>query len=288
MSEKFSIVVPSYNQADTIGQTLDSLIAQQADVDLEILVIDGGSDKETLDEIRHREGHISVFVSEPDHGQTDALIKGFSRASGEILGWLNSDDLLLPGALKCVLNEFETSPDLDLVYGDMLVIDCENNVIKRQREIDFDLDILLWVYNYIPQPSTFWTRSVYESVGGLDSSKQCAMDFDLWMKLLKSGANFRHVDQYLSCFRFYEDQKNQKFRKISDLEDREILDNYLSRIPDDSEIKRRKMMNKIRRVVKRFTSGHYTKNNLDLAINDWIKNTPNHYLSLEKKSSKVA
>ncbi len=288
MSLKFSIVVPSYNQADTIGQTLDSLIAQQVDVDLEIIVIDGGSDSDTIDEITKREGFLSYWVSEPDQGQTDALIKGFDVATGGIYGWLNSDDILLPGSLKAVASKFDSDNHLDLVYGDMLVIDRENKIIKQQREMDFDIEVLLWVYNYIPQPSTFWTKKIYNRVGGLDRYKQCAMDFDLWMKMLKVGGKFEHIDQYLSCFRFYEEQKNQRYRKISDLEDQEIRDNYLSRNPSQFEVNIKRCLNKTRRVIKRFTSGKYTSKGVDKTLYEWIKKTPVQDKSQEITKSKAA
>ncbi len=288
MSKKFSIVVPSYNQGGTIGQTLDSLIAQKQDVDLEIIVMDGGSTDETCQEIRMREANISKWVSQPDAGQADALIKGYSFTTGEILGWLNSDDLLLPGALKKVSKVFSTQVDIDLVYGDMLVIDCENEVIKKQREIDFDSDVLLWVYNYIPQPSAFWTRRAYDQSGGLDRFKHCAMDYELWVRMLSSGAKFKHIAEYLSCFRVYASQKNQRYRSISDLEDLEVRDNFLSRHPSKAELRFKYYWHKTRRVTKRFLAGHYTHGKIDPSLEQWIYDVPKQICFPETETLKAA
>ena len=254
----FSFVVPCLNHSAFLGECLESLVSQRDDdVELEIYVIDGGSTDETRLLLECFDDKLTGWTSEPDRGQTHALLKGFARSTGDVMGWLNADDILVPGALSRVARFFEQRPHVDIVYGDAEWIDKQGEFIKNKKEIAFDLDILLWDYCYLPQSSTFWRRSAWERTTGLDETLFCAMDYDLWLKLAASGARFEHMRGVLSRQRIYPEQKNQRFRAISDQEDRLLRERFLSRPIGETERLARKCLHKARRIGKRFAVGAY-------------------------------
>jgi glycosyltransferase involved in cell wall biosynthesis len=200
-----SIVTCSYQQARFLDATMRSVLAQQYPA-LEYIVVDGGSDDGSKAIIERHANKLAWWVSEPDHGQTDALIKGFAQAHGDICGWLCSDDLLLPQALQRVSAYFRDHPEVDVVFGDSLWIDANGALIKPKREMPFNRFVFLHGYNYVPQPSTFWRRSLYEQVGGLTPGFDIAMDNDLWEKFSRHS-RIAHMPVYLSCMRYYLEQK---------------------------------------------------------------------------------
>jgi len=253
-----SIVVPSFNQALYLEACLESVLGQASEgLEIEALVIDGGSEDGSREIIERYADRLTYWVSEPDRGQTHALIKGFERSAGEIMCWVNSDDYLAPGALAKVAGFFKGHPDIDVLYGDMVWVDRDGSFLKMKREIAFDLDIFLWDYNYIPQPSTFWRRSIWERSGGLDENLECAMDYDLWLKFVKAGARFAHLPEVLSYMRTYPEQKNRRLRAISDEEDLRLREAFLGRKIGRVERARKKLWHKARRVLKRLAVGAY-------------------------------
>ena len=207
---KISIVTPSYNHAPYIEATMRSVL-DQGYPNLEYIVIDGGSDDGSAEVIERYSDHLAYWVSEPDNGQTDALIKGFERSTGEIMGWVCSDDLLEPTALHEVAQTFRQNPEWQAVYGDGVWTDTENRTVARRKEIDFNRFIFLYDYNYIWQPSTFWRRGIYEKVGGLDSRWNLAMDADLWLRF-SEFTDLHHVPRQWSRMRSYPEQKNKRLR----------------------------------------------------------------------------
>jgi glycosyltransferase involved in cell wall biosynthesis len=215
-----SIVTCSYQQSRYLEQTLRSVLDQRYPA-LEYIVIDGGSTDGSAEIIRRHAAGLAHWVSEPDGGQTQALIKGFARARGEVCGWLCSDDLLLPGALRAVGEFFDAHPGVDAVYGDALWIDAEGRFLRPKREIGFSRFVLLHDHNYIPQPSMFWRRSLYEAVGGLDARFELAMDADLWERF-SARARIEHMPAYLSCMRWYPAQKTRARRTEALAEDARI------------------------------------------------------------------
>jgi glycosyltransferase involved in cell wall biosynthesis len=205
-----SIVTCSYQQSRYLGQAMRSVLEQHYPA-LEYLVIDGASRDGSAEIIRRHASSLAYWVSEPDGGQTQALIKGFVRARGEVLGWLCSDDLMLPGALRTVGEYFAAHPEVDALYGDALWIDAEGRYLRPKREMDFSRFVLLYDHNYIPQPSMFWRRSLYEAVGGLDPRFELAMDADLWERF-SARTRIVHLPVYLSCMRWYASQKTRARR----------------------------------------------------------------------------
>lgn len=216
-SVSISLVTCSYQQGAFIEATMRSVLDQHYPA-LEYMVIDGSSSDGTVDIIRRYADRLSYWVSEPDRGQSDALIKGFARARGEIQGWLCSDDLLLPGALESVGRYFATHPEVEAVYGDALWIDAAGNHLRTKKESGFHRLAFMFDHNYIPQPSMFWRRSLYEKVGGLDPEFHLAMDFDLWERF-SQVTRIAHIPRYLSCMRFYPEQKTRALKPQGRVED---------------------------------------------------------------------
>lgn len=212
-----SIVTCSYQQGRFIDATLRSVLDQGYPA-LEYLVIDGGSTDESVAVIQRHAHRLAHWVSEPDRGQTDALAKGFARSSGEILGWLCSDDLLLPGALQAVGRYFADHPGVDCVFGDALWIDAQGRPLRPKKEMGWSRTVFLFDHNYLAQPSVFWRRSLFERVGGLDRQWNLAMDADLWLRFARVSRP-HHLPQYLSCMRFYPEQKTRALKPAGRRED---------------------------------------------------------------------
>jgi glycosyltransferase involved in cell wall biosynthesis len=201
-----SIVTPVLNQAAFIGQTIESVLGQRVSP-LEYVVIDGGSVDGTPDVIARYGKQLSYFDSRKDRGQSHALNKGFAWTKGEILGWVNGDDLLLPGALETVARFFASHPEVDVVYGDRIVIDGEGRETGRWMLPSHSDRILSWV-DYVPQETLFWRRRLWERVGSyIDESFQFAMDWDLLVRFRDCGARFHHLPRLIGAFRVHSAQK---------------------------------------------------------------------------------
>jgi glycosyltransferase involved in cell wall biosynthesis len=224
MLPKISVVVPSFNQAKYLELTLCSILDQNYPI-LELIVIDGGSKDESPEIIRKYEKHMKFWCSEPDGGQVRGIIKGFSHATGEILCFLNSDDLLEPGSLREVGEYFSSHPHVDVAYGNSTWIDASGTFLRRQKEIFFSRFLWMYTYNYIPGMSTFWRRTIYDRVGGLNPTFQLAFDADLWIRFSEHGT-IKHVARQWSRMRYYPEQKNRRLREQSDQEDRAIRLRY--------------------------------------------------------------
>lgn len=179
-----SIVTPSLNQGAFIEETIRS-VAEQDHPRLEHIVVDGGSSDETI-RILERYRPRLRYVSEPDAGQAAAINKGFRSSKGEILAWLNSDDVYEPGAVSAAVAFLGERPDLMLVYGDATLVDAQGRVIGPCANVEpFDLDRLVHHLDFIVQPAAFFRREAFEAVGGLDESLHWSMDYDLWLKIAR-------------------------------------------------------------------------------------------------------
>jgi glycosyltransferase involved in cell wall biosynthesis len=217
-----SLVTCSFQQGRYLEQTIRSVLAQRYPA-LEYVVIDGGSTDASVAIIERYASALAYWVSEPDRGQTDALIKGFARSSGELCGWLCSDDLLLPGALHAVGEFFGRHPRVMAAYGDALWIDAAGRFLRPKREMPFNRFVLLHDHNYVPQPSMFWRRALYDAVDGLDRGFDLAMDADLWARF-SAQTRIAHIPRYLSCMRSYPEQKTRSRRDEGRREDGRIRD----------------------------------------------------------------
>lgn len=197
-----SIVTPSLNQGAYIEETIRS-VAEQDYPRVEHIVVDGGSTDGTL-AILAQHPHLQ-WLSEPDRGQADAIDKGFRLATGEILAWLNADDLLLPGAIAAAVETIRET-GCGLVHGGWRQIDEAGRTIGDVPAVPFDLRHQLNHANRVAQPGSFFTRAAYEAAGGIDASYRYAMDYELWLKLGKV-ADVRHVERVLGAYRYHPTSK---------------------------------------------------------------------------------
>jgi glycosyltransferase involved in cell wall biosynthesis len=200
-----AIVTPSFNQGETLGVTIKSVL-QQDYPQVEYAVVDGGSTDETTEVLAQFRSQLSYCVSEPDQGQAHAIEKGFKQLRGEIMGYLNSDDVLMPGALSFVAGYFAAHPDIDIIYGHRVIVDESGNEVGRWILPRHDEKVIRR-FDYVPQETLFWRRSVYEAVGGVNTGLHFAIDWDLLLRFIAAGARFSRVPYFLACFRIHAKQK---------------------------------------------------------------------------------
>ena len=209
---RVSIVTPSYNQAQFVEETIRSVLLQGY-ADLEYIVIDGGSQDGSVDIIRKYEKWLAHWVSEPDRGQSDALNKGFARATGEILGWNNSDDLYCPGAISHVAALFQNEPDTQVVYGSCYDIDATGKKIDEHWAMPFDRRFPLYSGTGLHNQAMFWRRSLMRQVGMLDPNLQFCMDRDFVLRLIWNGKVAR-TTAYLGAFRVHAGSKTAQMQDL--------------------------------------------------------------------------
>lgn len=201
-----SIVTPSYNQAPFLEATMRSVLEQDYPR-LEYIVVDGGSTDGSREIIERYAERLAWWVSEPDLGQTDAINKGFAHAHGEILGWLNSDDTYLPGAVAEAVSFLQAHPEVGLVYGDANYIDEAGRVIGRFNARQTSYQRLRRGGVYIPQQAAFFRARLWRQVGPLDPSFYFAMDYDLWVRIA-ALAPIRHHPRLWANFRLHGEAKS--------------------------------------------------------------------------------
>ncbi|HJV66352.1 MAG TPA: glycosyltransferase family 2 protein [Geomonas sp.] len=213
-----SIVTPSYNQGEFLAATIESVLGQEGEFAIDYLIVDGGSTDNSVAVMRRYQSLLETgewpvkcrgisyrWLSERDKGQSDALAKGFASVRGEILAWLNSDDCYLPGALQAAVDHFAAHPDTALLYGDAHYSDVGGTIIGRYRTEPFNYQKLAW-FNFICQPSTFFSREAFLAVGGVDSSLRFAIDYDLWIRMARRFP-CRYLPRFLSVYRLHEASK---------------------------------------------------------------------------------
>jgi glycosyltransferase involved in cell wall biosynthesis len=219
-----SIVTPSFNQARFIGEALESVRLQNNE-NCEHLVIDGMSTDGTVDLLRNQTPTQTMcWISEKDTGQSEALNKGFRRANGEIIGWLNSDDRYRTGCFKHIVQAFKDNPEVDIFYGDYLVVDEAGKALKTRREIEFNAFILLYHrILYIPTTATFFRRRIFEEGNWLDEKLHYAMDLDFFVRLSERGYRFKHIPQLLADFRLQPNSKTCSSPDRQRMEHRQVV-----------------------------------------------------------------
>jgi len=196
---RISVVTPSYNQGKYIERTIHSVLSQDVK-GLEFMVIDGGSTDETISILKRYQDRY-FWVSELDRGPSDAINKGFSLSSGAVLGWLNSDDIYYPGALKAALDFFENHPDADVVYGDTNLIDEDDKFLSKYPTEDWNWERLKETC-FISQPAAFFRRRIFDEFGPLEVGIRC-MDYEYWLRLGKNSVRFVHVPQLMAATRMH-------------------------------------------------------------------------------------
>jgi glycosyltransferase involved in cell wall biosynthesis len=212
-----SIVTPSYNQGSYLEKTILSVLNQEYP-NIEYIVIDGGSKDNSLDIIKKYEKHLKYWVSEPDRGQSHAINKGFSHATGDLLTWLNSDDCYMRGALWTLATMAITNPEASAFVGAGRVIDETGNILcYKEPPQPITMETLYRWSNggFFMQPSSIFRRTAWELVGPLDENVHIAFDVDLWLRMAKAGCRFVSSDSLLSTALRHKNAKTTAFYAFS-------------------------------------------------------------------------
>ena len=204
-----SIITPSYNQGRFIRRTIESVL-NQSYPNIEYIVIDGASTDETREVLESYDGRFQ-WVSEPDHGQTNAINKGFARARGDIRAFLNSDDVLDPDAVARVVEYFAANAACDMVYGDAHYIDTEDRITGNYATAPYSFERLMFDC-CICQPATFWRAAIAQRVGPFDESLDFVMDYDYWLRIDRAGGAIQHLPVVLASSRLYPETKTLSSR----------------------------------------------------------------------------
>lgn len=205
MKPLVSIVTPSYNQAKYLERTILSVLNQDYE-NIEYIVMDGGSNDGSVEILEKYADRLSYWESKKDKGQTDAINQGFSRANGQILAWLNSDDTYQPGAISEMVSFMQDHSQVGMVYGDCNFINAQDEVIGTFNAKQTDYQRLLRGYVHIPQQAAFWRAELWKQVGPLDDSIYFAMDYDLWLRLAKI-TQIKYTPRLWANFRLHGDAK---------------------------------------------------------------------------------
>ncbi len=233
---KISIVTPSFEQGRYLENTIQSVL-QQNYPNIEYVVKDGGSKDNSREILERYKEKLTHWSSTPDNGQSHAINVGFSHTSGEIMAWLNSDDLLLPEALHCVAEYFNAHPEIDVLYGNRLLIDENNSEIGRWILPRHSNSTLSWA-DFIPQETLFWRRRIWDKIGGqIDESFRFAMDWDLLIRFRDAGAQFAHIPYFLGAFRVHINQKTSAATDIGSYETKRIQKRIFGKVPSRMRVR---------------------------------------------------
>jgi glycosyltransferase involved in cell wall biosynthesis len=228
-----AIVTPSLNNGRFLRATIDSVIEQNYPR-LFYHVQDGGSNDGTVEILKSYGDKIS-WRSAPDEGQSHAINAGFAGVDSDIMAYLNSDDILLPGAFASIVNFFQERPDIDIVYGHRIFIDYAGSEIGRAILPAHSKKALCYA-GYVPQETMFWRRRVWDKVGPIDTSFQYALDWDFMLRAQDAGFKFKRLRRFYACFRVHEEQKTTKIYEIGRKEMQQLRLRHLGRVPSQREI----------------------------------------------------
>jgi len=257
---KISVITPSYNQAKYLEETIQSVLGQNYG-NLEYIIIDGGSEDGSKQIIEKYADKLTFWISEKDRGQADAINKGFKRASGDTICWLNSDDYYLPGTLSYVSKKLDISKP-QLLFGNAIHINENSNIIKGSDVESISSKYPINILDFIIQPSAFWTRKAWERAGYLREDLHFGFDWDWFIRAYETRVEFISTSRYFSVYRIHEDQKT-KYRKPKRHDElKKIYKKYngddLAQLYSTLE-KNFEKLTKLDRSLKRFRLGRLSK-----------------------------
>jgi glycosyltransferase involved in cell wall biosynthesis len=218
---RISIVTPSYNQAQFLEETIRSVLLQNYP-NIEYIIMDGESTDNSKEIIKKYKPWLSYWVSEKDEGQADAINRGFEKTTGQILGWLNSDDLYLQDAFMRVGKRFSDSPNIELIIGGGIFIDAEGNFVDKCYSFPQTFDSLLLLGQFFLQMSAFWLRNVYFEVGTLDTTLRFCFDYDFFLKLTRRKQP-DSIDSSISAVRLHPKSKTSTIFKTVALPEADLV-----------------------------------------------------------------
>lgn len=276
---KITVVTPSYNQGKYLRETIESVLNQNYP-NLEYFIVDGGSTDNSVDIIREYEDRIDWWISEKDKGQSDAINKGFKKATGTLLCWVNSDDILFPNCLKEIANCYIINKKPDLIHANSVYIN-QDGIITRMLKVPIQTEFFMFrgVWS-TPAPSVFFSASLMRKVGYLDPTLHLSMDLDICMRMMKAGGRVGHVLKYLGAFRWHETSRSsiersyKKNKSDENHETKKILDAALS----VSTECRRKIWRKIWKLYQ-IVNLNYLRSYLDTK-----RNREKHWKTVFKRS----
>jgi glycosyltransferase involved in cell wall biosynthesis len=244
-----TIVTPSFNQAHFLKRTINSVLGQQYPR-LEYIVQDGASTDGTTELLGACSARVD-WRSEPDEGQADGINRGFNRSTGEIMAYLNSDDLLLPGALMRVARFFRDHPEVDAIYGHRVLIDEDDQRIGSWIVPQHNDDVLRWA-DFVPQETLFWRREIWDRSGGaVDASFAYALDWDLLLRFVEAGARIVRIPRFLGAFRIHDAQKTTAHHTVGELEVARLRQRSLGR-----EVTQEEVMERVAWYLRRHVMAH--------------------------------
>lgn len=243
---RIAIVTPSFNHGHFLRATIESVLGQNYP-NLFYHIQDGASGDATV-EILKSYGNSISWRSEADSGQSDAINKGFHDVDCDIMAYLNSDDVMLPGTLACIADFFDKRPDIDFVYGHRIFIDYAGLEIGRAVFPAHNSDALKYA-GYVPQETMFWRRRVWDKVGPMDTGFQYAMDWDFMLRAEAAGFKMERLRRFLACFRVHDEQKTTKNYERGREEMQTLRRRSLGHVPSQPEIYRAMMPYLLRQFV---------------------------------------
>jgi glycosyltransferase involved in cell wall biosynthesis len=203
---RISIVTPSYNQAKYLPETIESILSQDYP-NLEYIIVDGGSTDGSAEIIRKYASHLAYWVSEKDSGQSEAINKGLHRATGNLFNWINSDDVLFPGALRKIAEAFERNPEADLIVGCNARSDAEGRIIRVSAPpTRMAMSPSHWVM-YIGQQSAFINMNMLRRIGGVREDLHCIMDMELYHRIFAAGGSYIRINAPVGMIREHANAK---------------------------------------------------------------------------------